>query len=506
MIGDVGAWCRYHVGDEAMTQQTVSLVRRACPSAQIAVVSGDPTLTGDLLKVEGVPRLGFDGLDEDARATLLEDLSRDDRDAPPAFGWLSEPEDGLIIAGGGNLNSAWPAHIFERLALVRRARDRQLPVIVTGQTIGPGLTDTDRARVGEILGAACWVGVRETHSLALARDLGVPWEKLSYQCDDAAYLSWEGRDRLSPGADWIAVTLHALVDPDGDDPLLDDLAASLQAIVDATGCGMVFIPHAPADKVVGARWSDEEMGHAIASRMADGGMTVRPLATASDTAALTAEAAFVISSRYHPIVFGLAAGVPCFALWSDEYTRIKLEGALSHYDRARDACSLDELAGLPLERRVLLLWRRRRGVRSALQSAGREVAAAEAQRRAGLVQMLKTRHVRAVPRPKYLQDHLADALLRADAAATVRAGAVSRRHDAELAYFREAGEAAADYARNLAQHLSVAQADAAEALRQHEAAVAHHRRAEAAATEYIESLKHHLMLAQAGAAANNEAG
>ena len=37
----------------------------------------------------------------------------------------------------------------------------------------------------------------------------------------------------------------------------------------------------------------------------------------------------IVSTRYHPLVFGIAAGVPCLAIYQDRYTATKLAGALA---------------------------------------------------------------------------------------------------------------------------------------------------------------------------------
>jgi polysaccharide pyruvyl transferase WcaK-like protein len=80
-------------------------------------------------------------------------------------------------------------------------------------------------------------------------------------------------------------------------------------------------------------------------------------------AGLTRRAAMVISTRYHPIVFGLSAGVPCLGIYTDEYTRVKIVGALGHAGLQNWAISMVEGLAGELSERVRRLSARRDGVR-----------------------------------------------------------------------------------------------------------------------------------------------
>jgi hypothetical protein len=52
---------------------------------------------------------------------------------------------GLFLSGGGNLCSAWPELIRQRVLLMREAFRREIPAVTGGQTIGPGLTAVERS-------------------------------------------------------------------------------------------------------------------------------------------------------------------------------------------------------------------------------------------------------------------------------------------------------------------------------------------------------------------------
>ena len=90
-----------------------------------------------------------------------------------------------MIAGGGNLASTWPLHVYERAALAGIAARLGRPLVVSGQTLGPTLLGRDRELVGELLRSARLVGVRESSSHALAAELGVA---ARVGVDDASFL------------------------------------------------------------------------------------------------------------------------------------------------------------------------------------------------------------------------------------------------------------------------------------------------------------------------------
>jgi polysaccharide pyruvyl transferase WcaK-like protein len=146
-------------------------------------------------------------------------------------------------------------HVLERAVLAHAARRQSLPVIVLGQTIGPDLSPPQRELVSQLLLGADWVGVRDAPSYALALELGVAIERLSYQLDDAIHLpperpdgAWAEDFAHDAAKPWIAVTIHPVEDPDRDGHLVKALAAELQKIGRATQARLVFVPHAGRPK------------------------------------------------------------------------------------------------------------------------------------------------------------------------------------------------------------------------------------------------------------------
>ena len=359
-----------HVGDEAMLEANVSLFRRLLPGCEIEVAAG-PGWDGTRLRARALPRIEFPGGSEAERDALLQ-LLRTALDSvyPAARAALSC--DALIISGGGNLSSTWPHHIYERLAMARLVSSKGAPVIILGQTLGPELGVRERELVTELLKLSAWTGLREIYSYSLALELGADPKTLSYQVDDAAFLApiptqkdaWIPSDRP-----WIALTVHPVGEPSVGNRVIARLAANLRTIAKATEAELVFLPHVDFPPESGAL-GDGAFGEAIGRALyANPPLRIHAVLPAAQTMWLTQQASLVISTRYHPLVFALAGAVPAVGLWTDEYTRRKLQGALIHAGRVGDAMSLKEALAGGLTAKALPLWHARASLREELRTS-----------------------------------------------------------------------------------------------------------------------------------------
>lgn len=478
-VGDVGGPETFHVGDEANLEACLEIFSKLIRGLEAVVVSSDPEHTANAYGVDAVPTLGFASRDRTEYVAHADSLfaQRADGTAPAAIHALSNAE-GLVICGGGNLSSSWPDHVFERVVLGRIARDRGIPVIIMGQTIGPSLRDLDRDRLGELLRGALHVGVRDAPSYALATGLGVDPSRLSYQPDDSISLlpeppdfPWARALARQTGARWIAVTIHPVEKLAATMPLLDALASELTRVAEATRAQLVFIPHVAG--VSDGTPGDAAIGRELAQRIATSEkMFVSDVLPARQMRWLTGQAELVISTRYHPIVFGLAAGVPSIALWTSQYTRVKLEGALMHAGRPSDSHEFFACVGNGvLAERAVALWSARHSIATELGVVAARWSR-QAERRFASIQgslnlsACTSAPSREAPEDQVICDHLGQALqalLRYTDTVRSRSDdalAQAARHIAEVAKGREdavtfaetlrrSQEEAIEYAQNL---------------------------------------------------------
>jgi polysaccharide pyruvyl transferase WcaK-like protein len=353
IVADVGGRS-FHVGDEAMLAANLAALRRQDPGLQVSVVGRATAATED-----------GERLSEAEAETLAK-------------------AGGLFLSGAGNLSSSWPGLLRQRLLWMREARRRRLPVVTGGQTIGPELTPRECAALAEALTAVDHLGVREMASAALALRMGVAPERLSYQVDDAFFLA--GRPPAAaeavalPDGPFVAVTLDPAFGAASSRASLGSLAAQLAWFAAESGLRLAFLPHVGTLGSLGEE--DGQAGAALAEllRAKRTACTLFPVLPPAPAIWLTQQAALVVSSRYHPLVFGTAAGVPCLGIYRDAYTRIKLQGALVHVgmeDWCLSEAAVAEGGALETLRR---LWSGREGLRATMTRARAPLALQEARR------------------------------------------------------------------------------------------------------------------------------
>ena len=334
VLGDVGVVDgMMHIGDEAMTEALLDELRaRGMSSATL--LSSAPAETAGRYGAAAIPRLGFPG-DRATGAARFEAvlacvagehaLPADDpvwtvRDAVAAA-------DGVAIAGGGNLASTWPSHVFERAALGAIAAAHGRPLVVSGQTLGPHLDPDDRDLVRRLLAAARRVGLREPASVRLAADLGVPG---TATIDDASFLGFdEPADAVAPS---LLVSLSTHLGGRPRDAVVSGLAAALDAVHDETGMPIRFHAHFGSldpGVVRGDAVLHDEVRAALSSPS-----EVVPTGDSRAAARLARSAGMLVTGRYHPAVFAAPAGVPIAALVVDAYTDVKLRGVLGHWGQS----------------------------------------------------------------------------------------------------------------------------------------------------------------------------
>ncbi|HMO11364.1 MAG TPA: polysaccharide pyruvyl transferase family protein, partial [Actinotalea sp.] len=185
VLGDIGN-STYHAGDELMARAAVDELSRRSELVATAI-SADAARSRAMYGWPTVARIGFAGMSTESREARLEAIDRAAGGDAGALPW-GDPawdvihsvadSDAVLITGGGNLNSVWPEHIYERAALARLAAAFARPLVVTGQTVGPHLTARHGELVGEVVTSAVLVGVRELASREICLRLGVPPHKL----------------------------------------------------------------------------------------------------------------------------------------------------------------------------------------------------------------------------------------------------------------------------------------------------------------------------------------
>jgi polysaccharide pyruvyl transferase WcaK-like protein len=366
LIADIGGEQARHIGDEAMLEANLESLRRMFPEAAFTVVAPDPEWAAHRYGVDAVPSLGFPRDQEAAaeRKAMLAALLESSDSSQHALINAVASADAVIVSGGGNLSSSWPDLLYERAALLQLAHRFGKASVVLGQTIGPDLGEDERLLLGASLPPARFIGVRELPSALLAVDLAVPQQRLWYQFDDAMRIDEPAA--VPPHEATIAVTIDPQLRATGE-TLFASVAEQLRNLADATGARLVLVPHAFGDEASGAP-SDLTEANLLAEKIGGSRVSVVAGVDVEEARRAAAAASLIISSRYHPIVFGLIATVPSLGIYGDNYCRIKLQGALAHAGLERWTVTYDEVAAGALLDTALELWAARANIRNSLET------------------------------------------------------------------------------------------------------------------------------------------
>lgn len=437
LLGDVGVLSdMIHIGDEAMFEEFVRQLRRRDAGVEIVSLSSNPAETRQRYGVEAIRNVDFApssfAVTGEALRTAQEDRMRrvlaaadGDDEALPADDWAwavieaVRTADGVAVSGGGNMASIWPMHIFERATLAALAAHFDKPFVVSGQTIGPELTGDDRDLVARLLDSAKLVGLRETASLALVHELGVTGDRVTGTIDDASFLGAEAAGSVvaspapvsdvapaEPARPYCAVTLAAHVGGLDRDAFAEGMAKLLDRVAEEAGLEIVFFAHfaalrggvadpagsassrsassrsassGPVSSDSASYVSAPEAGDSLVHRRVIDRMTqpsrIEPTTDSIAAARFARGASLAVSSRYHPAIFAVSAGVPTVGTAVDDYTTVKLTGALGNFGQTGVLTASDVIDGSAVAG-VLDVWSSADGIRSAWESRVDEIRAA----------------------------------------------------------------------------------------------------------------------------------
>lgn len=335
----------YHVGDEAIADASAAMLRER--GHEVVMLSRHEKYgPGGEPPALSIPALTFPWSVTE-RVRYLEEIRavlQGDTGALPAhdklFGIIDalRTVDALVIGGGGSLNSRYGWLLSERVATALVAAHLGKPVVLTGQSLGPELSAADAALVGEMLDVCLLAGLRDPDSLALARSIRPDHPRLHACADDATALDLAGLSG-QPGASAdeeaeadaeagpvISVTIGSDPSPLPSEAYAPLLAEVIDAVAERTGGRVEFVPHM-ADPDAGG---GDERVHAEVAALLQHPSSQAPLELAAEAALRTARADYVITTRFHPVVFGASSGASVLALPLNRYGISRMRGALSN--------------------------------------------------------------------------------------------------------------------------------------------------------------------------------
>lgn len=338
IVGDIGWRYLYHLGDEAMTEAAIDMLRERGID-DITLVAGQPEVSEAFYKLPCVTRVGFrsnwtrrgmDGHLSRVADTLAAEIE------PGTIFEAIRDCDVVLIAGGGNMNSNDYHLLYERVATKRIAEHFGKPLYVTSQTVGPTLTDGDRELVMEIADYARAFGAREATTAKLMRTGAARPELVFETLDDATTLTSDKAahkavDELTGNRPFVVAsfTHHGGTMWPDEESYHADIAELVRDIAAAHDVDVLLAPHAgsldPAE-----RQRDQDGNDSIAALAASERVRATRMITAREDVALIERARLSLSTRYHPLIFAAAVGAPAVAIANSYYSSVRMRGAMAN--------------------------------------------------------------------------------------------------------------------------------------------------------------------------------
>jgi len=295
IIGLLGGYCTGNLGDDAILESILVLVRRAGHQGKIMVYCHDPS---PLARQEGLVagpmrRWNFPAVVKQARKLR-----------------------GLLVGGGGLLTDydrLLPTKLLMRTFAARLAGCR---VMLCAVGVGPLMTRMGRLQARAIASLSDILSVRDPQSAQILRKLGV--RKPIHVVADPAFLLEPPPARL-PSSD--AIWAVRRWPPLGEilPWLPGQLAAAADSFCSRLNLRIALIPfYAGYDEPFCARV------HSLMHMPRSARILPRP-GSASEALELMAASPIVVSMRLHGVIFAALAGTPRVAIACDEKLRITME-------------------------------------------------------------------------------------------------------------------------------------------------------------------------------------
>ncbi|WP_371497933.1 polysaccharide pyruvyl transferase family protein [Kitasatospora sp. NBC_00374] len=262
----------------------------------------------------------------------------------------------VLSLGGGYLNGKadFPSDLSIAFLLfpLWLAQRFGVPVVLAPQSYGPFPTGRQQRMMRAVVGASRRVVAREEISVARLAEAGVPDANLLRGVDSAfAFRSrsrraWRTELGIPADARLVLVTARQFLDPAGQAAYEEAMAAAVRHLVERHGCQVVLVPQvtctfqADDDRIVNRRIAaavDSPWLHVVDDEGIDH----------HDIFALYGTADLILGTRFHSVIFGLVAGVPCAAVEYDHKTRgIMADLGLEHWVVRMTEATPQSLTGL----------------------------------------------------------------------------------------------------------------------------------------------------------------
>lgn len=275
-----------NAGDEAVLAAVIQKVRQTLPAAKLVVLSAQPEATTAALQAYEV-----EAIDRKNPAAIKQALT----------------EAALLVSGGGSLfqDATSVRSVYYYASILNMAHKAQVPVMVLAQGLGPLSSWLGRMLTKKAISKAASISWRDEDSFILAKEIGLPAEKMYVTCDPV--LLWQ--PTLSPNKKTVQKNIAKVVlaiRPWRDMSLLP-WQETVQGLQQA-GYEVELLPfHHQVDEAIAEELNQRlEQPLPILSYQGPEGIYQQ-----------IAGADFVVGMRLHALIMAAAAGTPAAAVSYD---------------------------------------------------------------------------------------------------------------------------------------------------------------------------------------------
>lgn len=361
----IGGFGSKDIGDEAMPKNDIINLRKRINNLDIVMLTSDVEYTKKYHRESAVPNIGVGlkgspiKLVATALLCIIESIFhrlgfhfRLSGKKGDAFYHISTA-DLIFNVGGGNLNTVTGIEVYRKMLIYLIADIMKIPVIISGQTIGPFETKITPLILRWVLNlnSVKMITLRDKkHSLNQLKEMNVSKPIIKSTADDAIslpILSEEDSYHIllnEVGQSWINEKTDLIIalnmkgsmkrykgkkrskDISKEIELLERLA---KALIEKFNAKIIFIPTSYEED-----GDDREIHNQIISKIKNKKRIASINSELSDIAlkSLMRYVDIAIGARYHFSVFALSMNVPAIGIASGEYQRTKLKGILNLYE------------------------------------------------------------------------------------------------------------------------------------------------------------------------------
>lgn len=384
----VGGFGWRDVGDEAMPQAVIYNLRKEIPNLDIVMLSPNPEYTTAYHKERSIPDINV-YLNKN-KPLLISKLSSSklgifgkiikrlfseriilllrciyflivakfysykinlpiDKNARFILNELSNA-DLLFNNGGGNINTLFSEELYKQTLMIFASSILKVPVILSGQTIGPITKKLDAFVIKKALNRADTITFRDKGiSLQLVKEIGVFKPIMQDTADDAIslpYLQQKEVEKLvieNNGTKWLNLPANIIVimnmngfleamggkNDNEFDKEINLLSKVADQLVEQNKAKILLVP-----TDFGGASDDRPFLAQIKNKMRHrkNALVIEKEYEAIKYKSLIGFGDIAIGARYHFIVFATSMGVPCIGIANGVYQKTKLKGVLDLYN------------------------------------------------------------------------------------------------------------------------------------------------------------------------------